>query len=109
MPPSDAPGPRQRLSESVSQYLSTLDVSHGPLRATSDGTLVKEETGDHVNLELPPRNHDVHKHAPRTGRKTTQVPILDLPEAENGGTGLDDPRKRRSLVRWFKDMWTRTK
>ena len=45
--------------------------------------------------------------APTTGGATTKVSIIELPEASNGGNGLDDPRKRKSVAQAFKDMWTK--
>ena len=107
MSPSDTSASRPKLPESVHQYSSRLDVSQGPLRATSDGVLVKEQTGDYVNLDLPLRNRDALEPAPTTGMATAKAPIIELPEASNGGNGLDDPRKRKSVGQVFKDMWTK--
>jgi len=107
MSPSDTPASRPKLPESVHQLSSRLDVSQGPLRATSDGVLVKEQTGDYVNLDLPPRNRDAREPAPTTGTATAKAPIIELPEASNGGNGLDDPRKRKSIGQAFRDMWTK--
>ena len=107
MSPSDTSASRPKLLESVHQYSLRLDVSQGPLRATSDGVLVKEQTGDYVNLELPPRNCDAREPVHTTGMATATAPIIELPEASNGGNGLEDPRKRKSVGQVFKDMWTK--
>jgi hypothetical protein len=107
MQPSDAPVPRPKLPESFHQYTSRLDATKGPIRATSDGILVEENTGDYVDLDFPPHNRDLREPAPTTDRSATRAPIVELPEASNGGTGLEDPRKRRSVKQFFKDVWIR--
>lgn len=102
--PSNTPASRPKLPESIHQYSSRLDVSQGPLRATSDGVLVKEQIGGYVNLDLPLRNRDAREPAPTTSGATTKAPIIELPKASNGGNGLDDPRKQKSVKQLSKDV-----
>ncbi|KAH9867691.1 hypothetical protein IAQ61_008285, partial [Plenodomus lingam] len=88
-----------RLPDYVSQYHSALDISHGPLRTTSDGNLIVEESGDWVLLDTPP--HDRQNHEIKVSRRN--IPAIDLPEAKNGATGLEDARSRDRARRIIKD------
>jgi len=107
--PIPEPTPRtQYLSDTLSDYTSLLDSTHGPLRTTSDGNLVEEDSGDWLVLATPPHSQSARNFAvtkcSRADAKT--LPAIGLPESKNGATGLDDPRARKSLVRLLKNKWT---
>jgi hypothetical protein len=99
---SPAISPRTRLPDSLRQYSSKLDDLRGPLRTTSDGNLVDEDTGDWLVLDTP--SHDAED---RIQKATKDVPAIDLPEAKNGATGNVHPRKRMSLGQYVSSQWLR--
>jgi hypothetical protein len=84
MPPPDPLYTRSRLPDDRRQYSSKLDQVRGPLRTTSDGNLVGEDTGDWLVLDTPP--HD----AESLIRREKEGPSVSLPEAKNGATGLEN-------------------
>jgi hypothetical protein len=92
---SPAISPRTRLPDSLRQYSSKLDDLRGPLRTTSDGNLVDEDTGDWLVLDTP--SHDAED---RIQKATKNAFAIDLPEAKNGATGNVHPRKRMSLAQY---------
>ena len=107
--PSPKLAPRtQHLSDTFGDYTSLLDSTHGPLRTTSDGNLVEEESGDWLVLDTPPNSQsDGNLAIEKCSRGDAEkLPAIGLPESKNGATGLDDPRARKSLVRLLKNKWT---
>jgi hypothetical protein len=97
LPPPDPPYTRPRLPDDLRQYSSKLDQVRGPLRTTSDGKLVGEDTGDWLVLDTPP--HD----AENLLRNETKAPSISLPEAKNGATGLENSRARDPLGRILRE------
>jgi hypothetical protein len=93
--PTPAFSSRTRLPDSLRQYSSKLDDQRGPLRTTSDGNLVDEDTGDWLVLDTPP-----HGAEDDMQKATKNAPVIDLPEAKNGATGNVHPRKRMSLAQY---------
>jgi hypothetical protein len=87
--PRSASSPRARLPTFMRQYSSKLDQMRGPLRTTSDGNLVYEDTGDWLVLDTP--SHDAEN---PSQKEKKNAPTIDLPEAKNGATGDERPRKR---------------
>ncbi|KAF2688871.1 hypothetical protein K458DRAFT_293305 [Lentithecium fluviatile CBS 122367] len=96
--PARTPTPeaRPRLSEYMMQYTSARDLRDGPHRTTTDGDLIEAETGEYLVLEdFSPENMS----ASRTDTGKTRGPEIPLPEAKNGATGLDAPRRPKPLGR----------
>jgi hypothetical protein len=87
--PRSASSPRARLPTFMRQYSSKLDQMRGPLRTTSDGNLVYENTGDWLVLDTP--SHDAEN---PSQKEKKNAPTIDLPEVKNGATGDERPRKR---------------
>jgi len=108
MPSPELTPPTQHLLDTFSDYTSLLDSTHGPLRTTSDGNLVEEESGDWLVLATPPHSRSDRDLAiEKCSRADAEkLPAIGLPESKNGATGLDDPRARKSLVRLLKNKWT---
>lgn len=71
-----------RLDDSLREYLSLLDETCGPLRTTTDGNLLEEDTGDWLLLDTPP--HDVQ--GKEMEKAKSKGPALSLPESKNGAT-----------------------
>ncbi|KAF1938835.1 hypothetical protein EJ02DRAFT_436812 [Clathrospora elynae] len=102
----DTPPPRPRLPGAFCRYSSKLDESHGPLRTTSDGNLIEEESGDWLVLDTSPHGQEGRNIGLQKDRKASMSPTIGLPESKNGATGLDDPRARKPLARLIKNRWT---
>ncbi|KAF2243501.1 hypothetical protein BU26DRAFT_466178 [Trematosphaeria pertusa] len=106
------PKPRRaRLPSFAMQYTSALDKTRGPLRTTSDGNLIAEDTGDWLLLDTPP--HDAEDRVDlaakaNTARRRSSAngPVIGMPEAKNGATGLDDPRRRKPVARVLRNRIT---
>ncbi|PSN68214.1 hypothetical protein BS50DRAFT_468288, partial [Corynespora cassiicola Philippines] len=103
---------RPRLDNFAMRYTSKRDILEGPLRTTSQGNLIEEETGDWLLMETPAepgptRTREFWESEESTGTpKPKSLPVIDLPEAKNGATGLDDPRTRKPLARTLKNALT---
>ncbi|RMZ67250.1 hypothetical protein GMOD_00001148 [Pyrenophora seminiperda CCB06] len=103
----ESPLKPQRQSATFSEWSSILDQTRGPLRTTSDGNLIEEESGDWLILATPPHSRDDRELAlQKHPNKAVKIPAIGLPESKNGATGLDDPRTRKPLARILKNMWT---
>ncbi|KAI8943419.1 hypothetical protein NX059_001431 [Plenodomus lindquistii] len=96
------PPKRPRLPASVSHYHSSLDISRGPLRTTSDGNLISEASGDWLLLETPPHDREDR----RLEEAKVNVPAIGLPEAKNGATGLESARSRDGVGKMMRRMWS---
>ncbi|CAE7195187.1 hypothetical protein PTNB73_08484 [Pyrenophora teres f. teres] len=97
----------QRLTDPFSDYASVLDSTRGPLRTTSDGNLLEEESGDWLILATPPHSADDRELALlQTSKPTTKLPVLWMPECKNGATAFDNPRTRKPLARLLRNKWT---
>ena len=86
------------------KYTAKLDMLHGPLRTTSDGGLIDEDTGEWLKLDTFAEN-TTHKHAAIV-TDGPNSPWIAMPEAKNGATGLDPPRARKSIHRVFRNWLT---
>jgi hypothetical protein len=97
---SQSPTPaRPRIPDHARRYCSRLDVTHGALRTTSDGNLLDEDTGDWLILDTPPHSQEDRDIAAQKDKSVGKGPVISLPEAKNGATGLDNPRARKPLAR----------
>jgi hypothetical protein len=75
---------RPRVPQGAMYTASALDKKRGPLRTTSDGNLIEEETGDWLFLDTKEVGQ---RPSPRRARE-------GLPEAKNGANGMVAPRKK---------------
>ncbi|KAF2031574.1 hypothetical protein EK21DRAFT_38043, partial [Setomelanomma holmii] len=98
------PPRRLRLPTYAQSFSSKLDQSNTPLRTTSDGKLIDEDTGDWLVLDTPPHDSEDREIAWKN-KKVTRGPLIGLPESKNGATGLDDPRARKPLARLLRNKW----
>ncbi|KAF2826326.1 hypothetical protein CC86DRAFT_417410, partial [Ophiobolus disseminans] len=73
---------------------------------TSDGNLVNEDTGDWLVLATHPHDTEHREIAAQKGRIIPQGPVISLPEAKNGATGLDNPRARKPLMRLLRNKFS---
>jgi hypothetical protein len=97
------PSRRSRLPDSARYHASKLDKSQGPLRSTSDGNLIEEETGDWIILDTPPHSEEDRGIALAKNKSARKGPSLTLPESKNGATGLDNPRARKPIRRLIRN------
>jgi hypothetical protein len=103
MSPDETPPRRPRLPDFLLHCSSRLDASGGPLHSTSDGNLVREETGDWLALDTPPHNVEGREIAIEKDKKASRGPSLTVPKAKNGATALDDPRARKPIARLIRN------
>lgn len=100
MASENPPSERPRLDDRLRQYSSKLDELQGPLRTTSDGNLIDEDTGDWLILDTPPHDDGDKEMEKKKG------PAIGLPESKNGATGLDNPRARKPLMRLLRNRFS---
>ncbi|KAH5116312.1 hypothetical protein HBH71_121140 [Parastagonospora nodorum] len=101
----DIPPRRPRLPDGIQHYSSKLDHEKGPLRTTTDGDLKEDGTGDWLVLDTPPHDMEDRKALRKSDKKVTNSPVIGLPEAKNGATGLDDPRARKPIMRYLRNKF----